>query len=134
MELNELFFEIHRDLPREGPGRDRYTKRAYRMLPPMTAPHVLDIGCGPGGPTMALAKLCAGEVIGSEIAETELNLIPSHQEVPGSSDAAAHLFRDCFDFTQVALHFAPAVPECIVRIGVEGALECTHAVLKVHHK
>lgn len=73
IELNELFFEIHRDLPREGPGRDRYTERAFRMLPPMEDPRILDIGCGPGSPTMALAKLGGGEVIGIDIHQQYLD-------------------------------------------------------------
>jgi len=66
--------EIHRDLPREGPGRDRYTERAYRMLPHMTSPRILDIGCGPDGPTMALARLSGGEVIGIDVHEQYLDL------------------------------------------------------------
>lgn len=45
----DIFFEIHQDLPREGPGRDKYTRKAFQMLPAMDKPKILDIGCGPGG-------------------------------------------------------------------------------------
>jgi ubiquinone/menaquinone biosynthesis C-methylase UbiE len=61
---DEIFFEIHKDLLREGPGRDQYTKRAFQMIPPIKNPKILDIGCGPGVPTVLLAKLSYGEVIG----------------------------------------------------------------------
>jgi ubiquinone/menaquinone biosynthesis C-methylase UbiE len=60
---NELFFEIHQDLPREGPGRDQYTRKAYKMLPTPEYPRILDIGCGPGNQTMELARLGGGEVV-----------------------------------------------------------------------
>jgi len=62
----DIFFEIHRDLPREGPGRNQYTRKAFRMLPKMEKPHILDVGCGPGGPTMELARVSQGDVIGIE--------------------------------------------------------------------
>lgn len=63
--MNEnIFFEIHQGLPREGPGRNEYTRKAFHMLPEMDRPDILDIGCGPGGPTMELARLSNGHVIG----------------------------------------------------------------------
>jgi ubiquinone/menaquinone biosynthesis C-methylase UbiE len=63
---DEIFFEIHKDLSRESPGRDKYTKRAFKMIPPIKNPKILDIGCGPGVPTVLLAKLSYGEVIGMD--------------------------------------------------------------------
>ena len=34
-DLPPIFFEIHTDLMRESPGRDRYTRQAFVMLPPL---------------------------------------------------------------------------------------------------
>ncbi len=54
----EIFFEIHKDLPREGPGNNESTKKAFeflKQLPPN--PYILDIGCGPGMQTIQLAKM-----------------------------------------------------------------------------
>lgn len=59
----DLFFEIHSELPREGPGDDASTARAYRMiagLPPK--PRILDIGCGPGRQSCVLATVSGGHV------------------------------------------------------------------------
>lgn len=51
------FFELHRDLPREGPGTDAVTLRAIGMLPDLPPdPVVLDLACGPGGHTLVLAR------------------------------------------------------------------------------
>jgi len=62
----DIFFEIHQKLPREGPGRNKYTRKAFRMLPELDKPRILDVGCGPGGPTLELARLSQGKVIGLE--------------------------------------------------------------------
>ncbi len=60
----DIFFELHRDLPREGPGDDASTCRAYSLLPGLPPrPRLLDIGCGPGMQTLALARLSAGSVV-----------------------------------------------------------------------
>jgi SAM-dependent methyltransferase len=64
---NEIFFEIHQGLPREGPGRNKYTKKAFLMLPKLASPRILDVGCGPGGPTLELARLSQGHVVGIDI-------------------------------------------------------------------
>ncbi len=82
----DIFFEIHRDLPREGPGRNKYTQKAFRMLPKMEKPRILDIGCGPGGPTMELARLSQGEIIGLDIHQPFLDKLQSKIEEAGLSD------------------------------------------------
>ena len=57
----ELFFEIHKDLPREGPGDSDSTRRAFRKLAALPdEPTILDVGCGPGAQTMDLAALTDG--------------------------------------------------------------------------
>lgn len=45
----------------------KYTRKAFRMLPKMDKPRILDIGCGSGIPTLELARLSQGEVIGIDI-------------------------------------------------------------------
>jgi SAM-dependent methyltransferase len=53
-----VFFDVHTDLPREGPGNLESTKRALSLASPLPPnPKVLDIGCGPGKQTIDLAKL-----------------------------------------------------------------------------
>lgn len=52
-----VFFDVHCDLPREGPGDEASLRRALGIvgdLPPK--PRILDIGCGPGGQTLDLAQ------------------------------------------------------------------------------
>jgi ubiquinone/menaquinone biosynthesis C-methylase UbiE len=59
-----IFFEIHKNLPREGPGSNECTQKAYsylKELPP--EPSILDIGCGPGAQTIELAKRTNGKIV-----------------------------------------------------------------------
>jgi ubiquinone/menaquinone biosynthesis C-methylase UbiE len=51
----------------------KYTRRAFRMLPKLDKPRILDIGCGSGVPTMELARLGQGEVIGIDIDQPALD-------------------------------------------------------------
>jgi len=59
----DLFFEIHSGLPREGPGDDASTARAYALIPGLPpSPKILDIACGPGQQSCVLAKVSGGHV------------------------------------------------------------------------
>jgi ubiquinone/menaquinone biosynthesis C-methylase UbiE len=46
---------------------NKYTIEAFQKLPKLESPRILDIGCGSGVPTMELAKLNDGEIIGIDI-------------------------------------------------------------------
>ena len=83
---SDIFFEIHTDLPREGPGRDQYTAKAFHMLPKLNAPSILDIGCGPGGPTMELARLSGGHVTGIDTHQPYLDRLSQKIEEAGLTD------------------------------------------------
>ncbi len=63
----EIFFDIHKNLPRQGSGRDKYTQKASDMIPKLEQPLILDIGCGPGLQTIKLAKLSCRKIIAIDI-------------------------------------------------------------------
>jgi ubiquinone/menaquinone biosynthesis C-methylase UbiE len=95
----DIFFEIHQGLPREGPGRDRYTRRAFEMLPRVEKPRILDIGCGPGGPTMELARLSGGEVIGLDTHQPYLDELQRKIESEGLEGRVKALNCSMFEMT-----------------------------------
>jgi len=82
----DIFFEIHQDLPREGPGRDKYTRKAFQMLPEMDSPYIVDIGCGPGGQTLELTRLSNGHVIGLDTHQPYLDRLQRKIDEGGFSD------------------------------------------------
>ncbi|MDB9540535.1 methyltransferase domain-containing protein [Anabaenopsis tanganyikae CS-531] len=60
----QVFFQIHQGLPREGPGDYLYTQSAFvKMVDLPPHPQILDIGCGPGAQTVDLAHLTNGEIM-----------------------------------------------------------------------
>jgi ubiquinone/menaquinone biosynthesis C-methylase UbiE len=65
-----IVFEIFEGLPRQGPGDDECTRRAFEMLTDLPAkPEILDVGCGAGTQTIALARLCRGRITATDIYE-----------------------------------------------------------------
>jgi SAM-dependent methyltransferase len=78
-----LLFEIHEGLPRQGVGRDEYTRRAYEMLPPLREPRILDIGCGSGAPTLELARLSGGQVVGLDVHQPFLDELTRRAQAAG---------------------------------------------------
>jgi ubiquinone/menaquinone biosynthesis C-methylase UbiE len=61
--LPEVFWDLHSGIPREGPGDNESTRRAFLMLKDLQEnPRILDIGCGPGMQTIELAKLSNGQI------------------------------------------------------------------------
>jgi SAM-dependent methyltransferase len=58
-----IFWEIHQDNPREGPGDNASTRRAFEMISALPKkPKILDIGCGPGMQTIELAQISQGDI------------------------------------------------------------------------
>jgi len=51
----------------------KYTRRAFRMLPKLDRPRILDVGCGSGIPTIELATLSRGTVLGIDIDQPALD-------------------------------------------------------------
>lgn len=59
----EFLYEIHKGLPREGPGNNESTRKAFSMMKNFPAnPKILDVGCGPGMQTIELAKISGGTI------------------------------------------------------------------------
>ena len=76
--------ELYKDNLRE--GLNKYTRKAYLMLPELDKPRILDIGCGSGVPTMELARLSNGQIVGLEIDQALLNKLMRKIEKAGLSD------------------------------------------------
>lgn len=49
-----------------------YTRQAFKRLPKLNRPRILDIGCGTGVPALELASLSDGEIFGIDVDEAAL--------------------------------------------------------------
>ena len=75
----------------------KYTRKAFRMLPKLDKPRILDLGCGSGVPTMELARLSNGEIIGLDIDDALLDVLRSKIEKAGVSDRVKAIKCSIFD-------------------------------------
>ena len=75
----------------------KYTRKAFRMLPPLDKPRILDIGCGSGMPTMELARLSNGEVVGLDIDQDALDMLRGNLEKAGLSARVKIINRSLLD-------------------------------------
>jgi ubiquinone/menaquinone biosynthesis C-methylase UbiE len=66
----DVYAEIDRDSSRE--RLLKYTRKAFKLLPKLDKPCILDAGCGSGLPKIELAKLSKGRVVGIDIDQSIL--------------------------------------------------------------
>jgi len=83
-----LFWEIHSGLPQEGPGDDNSTLKALALIPDLPSnPSILDIACGPGRQTIALAKQTGGQIIALDNHQPFLEDVEKRARLEGLSDS-----------------------------------------------
>ena len=60
-------FQIKKNIIRARLGK--YTKKAFMLLPDLSEPCILDLGCGSGVPSIELAKISNGYIFGMDTDE-----------------------------------------------------------------
>lgn len=99
----EAVFQAEKDRIRS--NFNVFTERAYRMLPPFQQPRILDIGCGTGVPTLLLAGLSCGEVVGLDIDAKALHLLEEKAEKMGLSGRVKTVNRSLMEMDFAAGSF-----------------------------
>ena len=113
--LLEIFLDVQRGLPRQGPGSDESTLQALSLCSGLPErPAILDVGCGPGMQTLALAQTLTG---------SRITAVDIHQEYLGelkerAKDASVAEHIDILTSEMAALPFPP---QCFDLIWSEGA-------------
>jgi SAM-dependent methyltransferase len=93
--LLDIFFDVQRGLPRQGPGSEASTLRALALCPDVpSAPAILDVGCGPGMQTVALARATGGTVTAADTSREYLAELVARAEAHGVADRIVPLAAD----------------------------------------
>jgi ubiquinone/menaquinone biosynthesis C-methylase UbiE len=121
--------EIQKDRLRE--NLNKYTRKAFQMLPELDNPSILDIGCGTGVPTMELARLSNGQVIGLDISQSLIDELTRKIEDAGLSDRVKTVKCSLFeiDFPDESFNIIWAEGSISV-IGFEQGLKVWRRLLK----
>ncbi len=132
MHILEFFFEIHKDLPREGPGDNESTQKAFNFLENLPSnPYILDIGCGPGMQTIQLAKLNDGYIVAIDTHQPFLDELNKRAEIAGVQDKIKTINKSMFKMDFEEGQFDVIWSEGAVYIyGFEKALKDWHIFLK----
>lgn len=70
----EIFLDVQRGLPRQGPGCGESTRRALSLCRGLPAePCILDVGCGPGMQTLVLAQELGGRITAVDLNQEYLD-------------------------------------------------------------
>ena len=85
--MNEIFYEVFDNLPRQGPGSNEATQKAFASTNLENKKiQVLDIGCGTGAQTITLAKLINGQIIATDNYQPYLDLLTDRANKDNLSD------------------------------------------------
>lgn len=64
---------------------NKFTRKAFEMLPKLDKPRILDIGCGSGVATMELARLSDGQITALDVDQTSIGRLSGKIEEAGLS-------------------------------------------------
>lgn len=128
----DIFFEIHKDIPREGPGDSKSTQRAFSLLKNLPSkPKILDIGCGPGKQTFDLIKLTDGNMVAIDNHQPYIDSLNEEIVKQGLTDRIQALNKDMFNLDFEEKSFDVIWAEgAIYIIGFENGLKTWPRFLK----
>lgn len=113
--LFEIFLDVQRGLPRQGPGVEASTLEALAWCTGLPErPAILDIGCGPGMQTVTLSQaLTDAHVVALDLHQSFLHELKARANAARVADRIAILVAD--------MHALPFPPQSFDLIWVEGA-------------
>ena len=128
----DIFWELHSNLPSEGPGDSESTARAYAAIKDMPVPpKILDIGCGPGMQTLDLARLSGGEIIAIDFHQPFLDELVRRAKGAGLDEHIQARKLSMFEMDFAPEQFDLIWSEGAIYImGFEQGFETCHPLLK----
>jgi len=111
----------------------KYTRKAFQMLPKLEEPDILDVGCGSGVPTLELASLTNGKIIGIDIDQFLLNILMKKVKETNLTNRIKTIKRSLFNMKFADESFDIVWAEgSIFPIGFRGCLTEWRRIIKPH--
>ncbi len=131
---DSYLFTLFEGLDRQGPGSDACTIRMFDLLAPPVPAAILDIGCGAGSQTLALARRCPDCTITAvDIHQPYLDSLRQRAERAGSGDRITTLCASMDDLPVPPASFDVIWAEgSIFVIGFEKGLRSWKQFLRPH--
>ncbi|MBP0028862.1 class I SAM-dependent methyltransferase [Roseofilum sp. Guam] len=105
-DFHPVFWQIHSNLPREGPGNFASTQQAFSRLSALpNCPQILDVGCGPGQQTLDLATLSNGTITAVDFHQAYLDELKQRFETQGWGSRLEVVCADMADLPFAAQSF-----------------------------
>ena len=93
--LFEIFLDVQSGLPRQGPGSDEVTLKALSFCSGLLErPAILDVGCGPGMQTIALAKATNAHITAVDLNQEYLDELKERARSESVSESIEILLQD----------------------------------------
>ena len=109
----------------------KYTRKVFLKLPRLERPRILDIRCGSGVPTIELAKLSDGEVIGIDIDQSCIDELNRKIKEEALSNRVKAINLSLFEMKFADKTFDVVWSEGVIRkIGFETSLKEWRRLLK----
>ncbi len=93
--MDKVDFQTAKDCVRE--RLNKFTVKAFQMLPKRDKPRILDVGCGSGVPTMKLAELSNGHITALDIDQDAIERLKRKAKESGISDRVEALICSMSD-------------------------------------
>ncbi|MBN1138955.1 MAG: methyltransferase domain-containing protein [Anaerolineae bacterium] len=93
----DIYHQIYQGLGEASSIGLDFTRKAFQMLPGLTAPRILDVGCGQGRATLELARLSGGQVVGLDIDQAALAVLSRRIEEEGLAGHIQVVHGSMFD-------------------------------------
>ncbi|MFC1566733.1 class I SAM-dependent methyltransferase, partial [bacterium] len=128
----DVFFEVYKNMLQQGPGTNEETLKAFQLVPTMNKySKVLDIGCGTGRQTLAIAQNTNAYILAIDNYQGFLDILKKNAEkggfknvyVENKSMFELNFDNECFDliWCECAVYF----------MGFEKALKEWRSHLKI---
>ena len=93
--MEKVFYEVFEEMPRQGPGDNESTKRAFgKIIGVKENPSVLDIGCGTGMQTLLLSRLTDGKITAVDNHKPFIDLLKKKIAETGAGEKIEALIGD----------------------------------------